>query len=110
MPLLTQHAGEPMLASSMTCEGDAGAVRYLHLREHPLWKVLLPVLGVMRSHSSAAREDARKEEVYEAAKRANAYDFIMNLPGNFETECGERGTQLSGGQKHVGGDGGGDGV
>ncbi|EKX53578.1 hypothetical protein GUITHDRAFT_100562 [Guillardia theta CCMP2712] len=45
------------------------------------------------------REDARKEEVYEAAKRANAYDFIMNLPGNFETESGERGTQLSGGQK-----------
>eukprot|EP00960_Hanusia_phi_P055510 762992-Hanusia_phi.AAC.1 len=44
-------------------------------------------------------EDAQKEEVYEAAKRANAYSFIMNLPGNFETECGERGTQLSGGQK-----------
>ena len=45
------------------------------------------------------REDATMEEVEQAAKNANAYDFIMTLPDTFDTHVGERGTQLSGGQK-----------
>uniref|UniRef100_A0A670ZUK4 ATP binding cassette subfamily B member 4 n=1 Tax=Pseudonaja textilis TaxID=8673 RepID=A0A670ZUK4_PSETE len=45
------------------------------------------------------RENVTMEEMEKAAKEANAYDFIMNLPEKFETVVGERGAQLSGGQK-----------
>lgn len=37
--------------------------------------------------------------IEEAAKIANAYDFIMELPKQFQTKVGERGNLLSGGQK-----------
>ncbi|XP_049439803.1 ATP-binding cassette, sub-family B (MDR/TAP), member 4 [Epinephelus fuscoguttatus] len=45
------------------------------------------------------RLDVTQWEIEQAAKEANAYDFIMNLPDKFETMVGERGTQMSGGQK-----------
>lgn len=38
-------------------------------------------------------------DVEEAAKLANAHDFVMALPAGYDTDCGERGVQLSGGQK-----------
>ena len=43
--------------------------------------------------------DASMEEIEQAARKANAYNFISELPDGFETMVGERGTQLSGGQK-----------
>jgi ATP-binding cassette subfamily B protein len=43
--------------------------------------------------------DATEEEVMEAAKKANAYEFIMAMPQGFQTYIGERGVKLSGGQK-----------
>ena len=46
-----------------------------------------------------ARPGATKQEVVEAAKRAQAYDFIVKLPNGFETVIGERGVKLSGGQR-----------
>ncbi|HAR2880593.1 TPA: SAV1866 family putative multidrug efflux ABC transporter [Staphylococcus aureus] len=45
------------------------------------------------------RPTATDEEVVEAAKMANAHDFIMNLTQGYDTEVGERGVKLSGGQK-----------
>lgn len=45
------------------------------------------------------RPDATMEEVERAAKAANAYDFIMDTPGQWQTKLGERGIGLSGGQK-----------
>ncbi|XP_061441927.1 ATP-binding cassette sub-family B member 5 [Rhineura floridana] len=45
------------------------------------------------------REDITDAEIEQAAKEANAYDFISKLPDKFNTMVGERGAQLSGGQK-----------
>ncbi|WP_070121094.1 ABC transporter ATP-binding protein [Bacillus marinisedimentorum] len=42
---------------------------------------------------------ASDEEVVEAAKAANAHEFIMALPNGYDTKVGERGVKLSGGQK-----------
>ena len=43
--------------------------------------------------------DATREEIIEAAKNANAHDFIMELPDGYDTDIGQRGVKLSGGQK-----------
>ncbi|XP_063174293.1 bile salt export pump isoform X1 [Candoia aspera] len=45
------------------------------------------------------REDATMEDITRAAKEANAYNFIMDLPLQFDTLVGEGGGQMSGGQK-----------
>jgi len=45
------------------------------------------------------RPDATDYEVFEAAKAANAHEFILSLPEGYETKVGERGVKLSGGQK-----------
>ena len=44
-------------------------------------------------------EDVRRDQIEEAAKVANAYDFVAALPDGFETEIGDRGLNLSGGQR-----------
>ena len=46
-----------------------------------------------------ARPDATEEEIIEAAVMANAHEFIMNLPHGYDTVLGERGQNLSGGEK-----------
>jgi len=44
-------------------------------------------------------ERASEAEIEDAARSANAHDFISNLKDGYDTWCGERGVQLSGGQK-----------
>ena len=53
----------------------------------------------IKSNISYGRPDATMDEIIDAAKRANAHEFIMELPKNYDTMLGERGLGLSGGQK-----------
>jgi len=55
--------------------------------------------GTIRENIEYGRPGATIDEVIEAAKQANAYDFIMSFPDKFETLVGDRGIQLSGGQR-----------
>ena len=55
--------------------------------------------GTIRENIMYGNVDATEEEVVEAAKKANAYDFIMSFPDQMDTLVGDRGIQLSGGQK-----------
>jgi ABC-type multidrug transport system fused ATPase/permease subunit len=55
--------------------------------------------GTIYENILYGKPDASKEEVLEAAKKANAWKFIESFPDQFETMVGERGIQLSGGQK-----------
>lgn len=55
--------------------------------------------GTIRENIAYGDLNASKEEVIEAAKRANAHDFITGFPEGYETLVGERGVKLSGGQR-----------
>jgi len=55
--------------------------------------------GTVRENILFGRADASEAEVIEAAKVANAHEFIMQLPDGYDTLIGERGVKLSGGQK-----------
>ncbi|XP_050366062.1 putative ABC transporter B family member 8 [Argentina anserina] len=55
--------------------------------------------GTIRDNIMFGKLDASENEVVEAARAANAHEFISALKEGYETECGERGVQLSGGQK-----------
>ena len=56
-------------------------------------------VGTVYENIRYGRPDATREEVIEAAKNANAHEFIMSLPQGYETDIGQRGIKLSGGQK-----------
>lgn len=55
--------------------------------------------GSVSENISFGKKGVTEDEIIAAAKMANAYNFIMELPNQFDTEVGERGTMLSGGQK-----------
>lgn len=55
--------------------------------------------GTIKENILYGKLDATDEEVINACKNANIYDYIMSLPNKFETTIGERGVKLSGGQK-----------
>ncbi len=78
--------------------------------EHYSLKMLRSNIGVVpqesflfsstiRSNISYGKPDASMDEIIESAKRAQAHDFIMELPNQYDTMLGERGLGLSGGQK-----------
>lgn len=55
--------------------------------------------GTIYDNIAYGRPGATRDEVIEAAKQANAHDFIMELPKGYDTDIGQRGIKLSGGQK-----------
>jgi len=55
--------------------------------------------GTVKENITYGTFDATDEEVIEAAKAAEAHDFIQNLPDGYDTMVGERGVKLSGGQR-----------
>ena len=56
-------------------------------------------VGSVADNIRYGKPDASFEEIVEAAKHANAHDFIMSLPDGYDTDIGQRGIKLSGGQK-----------
>jgi len=60
-----------------------------------------PILfsGTIRENISYGRLHAPFDKIVEAAKAANAHDFIMSLPDQYDTQVGERGVKLSGGER-----------
>lgn len=55
--------------------------------------------GTIYENIAYGRPGATREEIIEAAKNANAHEFIMSFPDGYETDIGQRGIKLSGGQK-----------
>lgn len=53
----------------------------------------------IRENIAYGRPDATEQEIIEAAKLADAHEFIMKLPDGYDSAIGERGVKLSGGQK-----------
>jgi ATP-binding cassette subfamily B protein len=55
--------------------------------------------GTVMDNIRYGKMEATDEEIIEAAKNANAHEFIMELPNGYDTYIGQRGIKLSGGQK-----------
>ena len=55
--------------------------------------------GTIRDNIAYGKTNATDAEIEEAARKANAFDFVTSFPDKFETLVGERGIQLSGGQR-----------
>ena len=56
--------------------------------------------GAVRENITYGDFDGGEDAIVTAAKRANAHEFITDLPGGYETEVGERGVKLSVGKRH----------
>jgi ATP-binding cassette subfamily B protein len=86
----------------ITIDGvDVRSVTIESLRTHIGIALQEPVLfsGTIRDNIRYGKPDATDEEVIEAAKEAQAHDFITSFPKGYDTEVGQRGVGLSGGQK-----------
>lgn len=91
-------------ADKGTVKVDGVDIRELDLGWYRMHMALVsqePVIysGSIRDNILFGKLDASENEVVEAARAANAHEFISSLKDGYETECGERGVQLSGGQK-----------
>src|SRR5947207_7084410 len=55
--------------------------------------------GTIAENIAYGRRGATPDQISQAAKLANAHEFVANLKGRYETVIGQRGAQLSGGQR-----------
>jgi ATP-binding cassette subfamily B protein/subfamily B ATP-binding cassette protein MsbA len=80
---------------------DTKAVTLASLRAHVSIVLQDPLLfsGTIMENIRYGRLDATDDEVIQAAQLANAHEFVMGLPRQYRTELGERGTQISGGER-----------
>lgn len=80
---------------------DVRELQQRSLREHIgiVQQDVFLFAGTIYDNIRYGRPDATEAEVVEAAKRAEIYDDIMQMPDGFQTQVGERGVMLSGGQK-----------
>ncbi|XP_051921762.1 ATP-binding cassette, sub-family B (MDR/TAP), member 4 isoform X10 [Hippocampus zosterae] len=98
---LLQRFYDPQEGSVSVDGHDIRSLNIRHLRKMIGVVSQEPVLfaTTIAENIRYGRTDVTQNEIEHAAKEANAYDFIMNLPEKFETLVGDRGTQMSGGQK-----------
>src|SRR5207237_3165922 len=68
-------------------------------RDGLLWTEPLLFRATNRQNLAYGRPTATREEIVEAAKLANANDFIEEMPDGYDTVVGERGVTISGGQR-----------
>ena len=80
---------------------DVRSLKLKSLRDHIgiVQQDVYLFVGTVYDNIRYGRPDATREEVIEAAKNANAHEFILSLPNGYETDIGQRGIKLSGGQK-----------
>ena len=98
-----------LLARLWGVKSGTGTVRGTDIRDVPLAELMEQISMVFQrvylfqdtiyNNISMGKPDATEQEVYEAAKKARCYDFIMALPDGFQTVVGEGGATLSGGEK-----------
>jgi subfamily B ATP-binding cassette protein MsbA len=89
-------------AGSISIDGfDVRGVSLASLRDQIALVTQEPFLfdDTVRANIAYARPDASQAEVEAAAREAAAHDFILQLPGGYDTPVGEAGARLSGGQK-----------
>jgi len=98
-----------LLARLWDVKSGTVKVRGTDIRDVPLAELMEQISMVFQrvylfqdtiyNNISMGKPDATEQEVYEAAKKARCYDFIMALPDGFQTVVGEGGATLSGGEK-----------
>ena len=92
----------PLESGQIQFDGiPAKEIETAHLRGHmaivPQEVILLG--GTIRENILFGKPEASEAEIIDAAKKANAWEFISSFPEGLETQVGDRGIQLSGGQK-----------
>ncbi|WP_144743968.1 ABC transporter ATP-binding protein [Enorma burkinafasonensis] len=80
---------------------DIAHVSQVSLRQHIAYVPQEPLLfhRTVRENIAYGRPDATEDEIWRAAREANALEFIERLPAGLDTQVGERGVKLSGGQR-----------
>lgn len=98
---LIQHLYSPTAGTIRFGESDLLDIDVTYLRQHIAYvpQEVILFAGTIGENIQFGATSATEEEIIEAAKKANAWDFISNFPEGLHTKVGDRGIQLSGGQK-----------